>query len=132
MKLWVDAREIFGDGGFFYQIGGLQLGEKLIHGRAERLAEFDEAIEAGQDAGSFGHGVGNFARGEIQAAQRIDEESGASAHFIAQQRYAGAGGVESFDDYIFEFVAEELLDGAFEFFFDFGVIGEQAYGAESF
>ena len=68
---------------------------------------------------------------DIEAAQGVDEEGGAAAHFVAQQRDACAGVIESFDDDVFEFFAQELLDRAFMFLFDFGVIGEQADGAET-
>ena len=67
----------------------------------------------------------------IQVAKRIHEERRAAAHFVAQQSDAGARLVERFDDDVLELVAKELLDRAFVFFLDFGVVGEQADGAES-
>lgn len=63
--------------------------------------------------------------------QRIDEECGATAHLFAQQRDASAGVIESFNDDVFQFVAKELLDGAFVLLLDLGVIGEYANGAKT-
>jgi hypothetical protein len=94
----------------------------LIHGRAERLAEFHQAIETRENAGAVVHRVGSFARSDVEAAERIDEESGAAAHFITEKSDAGASGFERFDHDVFELIAEELLDGVFELLFDFGVI----------
>ena len=67
---------------------------------------------------------------EFQVAEGIDEESGAAADFVAQQRDTGAGVVVGFDDDVFELIAEILLDSGFVLFLDFGVIGEHADGAE--
>ena len=70
-------------------------------------------------------------RSHFEAAGRIDEERGAAADFLTQQRDSGARLIERFDDHVFEFFAEKLLDGGFVFFLHLGVIGEQADGAEA-
>ena len=132
MKFRIGAGERLCDARVFDDVGRLELGEKLIHGRAERLAEFHQAIETRENAGAVVHRVGSFAGCDVEAAERIDEESGAAAHFIAEKSYARAGGFEGFDHDVFEFVAEKLLDGVFELLFDFGVIGEKTDGAEIF
>ena len=68
--------------------------------------------------------------GQIQVAQRIHEERGAPANFVAQHGDAGARVIEGFNDHVFQFVAQELFDGALVLRFDFGVIGQHADGAE--
>ena len=79
----------------------------------------------GIDDASFGLRAIDF-----EAAGRIDEERRAAAHFVAQQRHAGARLIEGFDDHVFEFFAQKLLDGGFVLFLHLGIIGQQADGAE--
>ena len=67
----------------------------------------------------------------IQLAQRIHEERGAAADFVAQHGDARARHVEGFNDHVLQFVAQELFDGAFVFRLDFGIIGQHADGAEA-
>ena len=69
---------------------------------------------------------------EAQIAQRINEERGTAADFIAEQGNAGAGVVVGFDDDVLEFVTQILLDGRFVLFFDFGEIREHSDGVKAF
>ena len=108
------------------------LRQKMFCGRTERVAEFDQAIEP-RDALPPASAGNASASGvvNVQLAQRIHEECGAAAHLVAQQSHARARLVERFDDDVFQFIAQKLFDGAFVLFLHFGVIGQQADGAEA-
>src|SRR5208282_4648374 len=67
----------------------------------------------------------------VQAGSGVDEECGAAAHLVAQERDAGARLVERLDDDVLELIAQELFHGAFVFFLHFGKVGEQPNGPES-
>ena len=116
--------------GLVSEIAGTEARQKLFCRRAEGIAEFDELVEAGDDA-VFGAEVHDgLVVLEFQIAQGIDEEGGAAADFVAQQGDAGACVVEGLDDDIFEFIAEILFDGGFVLFLNFSVVGKDANGAE--
>ena len=118
------VRHLLGDGNGFDDVGGAKFFQEIFGGRAERLAKFDEAVEARDEISRHGRAIFHFVH--VEGAGRIDEEGGAAADVLAQQRDARAGLIERFDDDVFEFFAEKLLDGGFVFFLDLGVIGEQA------
>ena len=120
---------LLGDGDGFNNVGGAKFLQKIFGGGTERLAEFDEAVEARDEIAGHGRAIFHFVH--VESASRIHEERRASTYFFAQQRDAGAGLIERFDDDVLELLAEKLLDRGFVFFLDFGVVGEQAEGAEA-
>src|SRR5439155_17868661 len=128
--LWVFAGEFFGCGRAVGQVSGAEAGQELFGGGAEWIAEVDQLVQAGEDAVFHAEGNDRLVFVDAKIFGGVDEESSAAADFIAKQRDAGAGMVEGFDDNVFEFVAEVLFDGAFVKFGNFGVVGEDADGAE--
>ena len=121
---------LLGDRGRFDDVGGAQLGKEVLGGGTQRIAEIDQAIQAAQHSGGDGKGTLGFRRREIQLVQRIDKESSAAAHIVAQQGDSGAGVIEGFDHHVFQFVAQELFDRGFVFFLNFRVVRQQADGFE--
>src|SRR6266446_4180914 len=105
---------------------------ELFGGGAQRVAEFHELVEAGNYAVFGAEIYDGLIFGQPQTAQRVDEESGAAANLIAEQRDPSAGVVVSFDDDVLELIAKILLYGGLVLLFDFGIIGEDSDGAEVF
>src|ERR1700735_5131041 len=88
------------------------------------VAEFDQPVKPRYDAACQGKGTVGFGRLNIQIHLGIDEERRAPAHFISQKRSSCPSMIERLDHDVFQFVPQELLDGALVFFLYLSVIGE--------
>ena len=124
------VRQSFGYGGL-HQVRGAKLGKKMFRRRPHRIAEFHQSVKSRHDARRQGKGTVGFGRLNIQIHLRIDKESRAPAHFIAQQRDPGPGVIERFDHDVFQLIPQELLDGTFVFFLYLSVIGQQSDCSEA-
>ena len=125
------AREPLRHRGLLHQERRLQPRQELLRRRPQRIAEFHQAVEPRNGFLFDFEGHDRLVRLQIQLAERIHEERRAPADFLAQQRDSRARHVERLHDDIFQFVAQELLDGALVLLLDFGVIGQHADGAET-
>ena len=74
----------------FNQVCGAKTREEMLRRRAKRVAEIYQTVEPRDHTRSHRQGAIRFGCLNVQLAERIDEKCGASAHFVAQQRNAGA------------------------------------------
>src|SRR5215831_1121239 len=112
------------------QIGSSQAREELLGCRPERIAELDKLIQTGNDA-VFGTEMRDrFVFIQLQVAERIDEEGGASANFVPKHADPGARVVVGFNDDVFELFTQVLLDCGFVLFLDVGIICEHTDGTK--
>ncbi len=125
------ARQPLGHRGLFHEECRLQTWQKLLCCLAQRIAEFDQAVEARNGFPFDLEGHDWLVRLQIELAQRIHEKRGAAADFVTQHGNAGAGDVKSFDDDVLQLVAQKLFDGVLVFLSDLGIIGKHANGAET-
>ena len=120
------ARQPFGARRAVCKVGSAQSWQKLFCRRSKRIPEFDEFVQPRKNAVFGAEGNDRLVLVHLQVFGRIDKECRAAADFFPQQGDAGASVIKSFDDDIFQFVAQILFDGCLVSFRHFGVVREDA------